>query len=66
MKSLCSISVPSIWSDTVDSQVDIKLLEEHTEKEQEIRNCIAQDFTLFNTHSNVMNGVMYVTYIFTK
>lgn len=66
MKNLCSISVPSVWHNTVDSETNNKLLKENKEKEQDIRNCMLQDYVLFNTHTTVVNGIMYVTYIFTK
>lgn len=66
MTSISTISVPTIWSKEVDSKINTLLFEEKREKEQNIKDCIVQGYKLFNTHTTVVNGVMYVTYIFTK
>ena len=66
MTGISTISVPSIWSKEVDSQVNIRLLAEKGEKEQDIKNLVVQGYTVFNTHATVVNGVMYVTYVLIK
>lgn len=66
MTSICTISVPSIWSKEVDSKINTLLFEEKREKEQNIKDCTLQGYALFNTHTTVVNGVMYVTYILMK
>ena len=66
MTSISTISVPSIWGKGVGIYLNIELSEEKKVKEQDVKNCIAQGYKLFNTHTTVVNSIMYVTYILTK
>lgn len=66
MHSIDVISVPSIWSKDVNNMLQVSLLEERQKKEQDIRDILEQGGVLFNTHTTVVNGVMYVTYVLTR
>ena len=64
--SIGTISVPSIWSKDIDTVLFTSLIKEKQKKEQDLRDALEQGGILFNTHTTVVNGVMYVTYILTK
>lgn len=66
MKSIDTISVPTMWDKDAPTHINDILCEQKKKQELLIGNVLAQGGVLFNTHTTVMSGVMYVTYILTK